>query len=44
MQTQGRLSQRQKPNLFVIPSHLDLVGAEIELINAPNRENILKTN
>src|ERR1019366_5060252 len=30
------------PNLFLIPSHLDLVGAEIELINHPNRERIFK--
>ena len=30
------------PNLFLLPSHLDLVGAEIELINHPNREKILK--
>lgn len=29
-------------NLFVIPSHIDLVGAEIEMLNADNRENILK--
>jgi chromosome partitioning protein len=31
------------PNLFVIPSHIDLVGAEIEMINSVNRENVLKT-
>ncbi|MEO7311807.1 MAG: AAA family ATPase [Chitinophagaceae bacterium] len=30
------------PNLHVIPSHIDLVGAEIEMINYPNRENVLK--
>jgi chromosome partitioning protein len=30
------------PNLFILPSHLDLVGAEIELINHENREAILK--
>lgn len=30
------------PNLSILPSHLDLVGAEIELINHPNRENILR--
>lgn len=29
-------------NLFLLPAHLDLVGAEIELINHPNREKILK--
>lgn len=31
------------PNLDIIPSHIDLVGAEIEMINYPNRENVLKT-
>ncbi len=34
--------QTETPNLQIIPSHLDLVGAEIELINHPNRENILR--
>lgn len=32
----------ETPNLDILPSHLDLVGAEIELINHPNREYILK--
>lgn len=31
------------PHLDLIPSHIDLVGAEIELVNFPNRENVLKT-
>ena len=30
------------PNLDLIPSHIDLVGAEIEMINHPNRESIIK--
>ena len=30
------------PHLDIIPSHIDLVGAEIELVNLPNRENVLK--
>jgi len=30
------------PFLDIIPSHIDLVGAEIEMINYPNRENVLK--
>lgn len=30
------------PFLDVIPSHIDLVGAEIEMINYPNRENVMK--
>jgi len=30
------------PNLFLLPSHIDLVGAEIEMINLPNREHMMK--
>ena len=30
------------PNLSLIPSHIDLVGAEIEMINYPNREMVLQ--
>lgn len=30
------------PNLDLLPSHIDLVGAEIEMINYPNRETVLK--
>ena len=30
------------PNLDIIPSHIDLVGAEIEMINYPNREMVMK--
>jgi len=30
------------PHLDLMPSHIDLVGAEIEMINYPNRENVLK--
>jgi chromosome partitioning protein len=30
-------------NLDIIPSHIDLVGAEIEMINYPNREMVLKS-
>jgi chromosome partitioning protein len=32
----------QNPNLDLIPSHIDLVGAEIEMIDLPNREYMLK--
>lgn len=34
--------ETETPNLYLLPSHLDLVGAEIELINHPNREYILR--
>jgi chromosome partitioning protein len=30
------------PNLDLVPSHIDLVGAEIEMINYPSREMVLK--
>jgi chromosome partitioning protein len=30
------------PNLYVLPSNIDLVGAEIEMINLPNRETRMK--
>lgn len=32
------------PNLDILPAHIDLVGAEIELINLPNREKMMKTS
>jgi chromosome partitioning protein len=37
----GVILQTETPNLSIIPSHLDLVGAEIELINHPSRDKIL---
>ncbi len=30
------------PHLFVLPAHIDLVGAEIEMINLPNREKMMR--
>lgn len=30
------------PNLDLLPAHIDLVGAEIELINIPNREKMMR--
>ena len=30
------------PGFDLIPSHIDLVGAEIEMVNMPNREKMLK--
>ncbi|NNE55020.1 MAG: ParA family protein [Flavobacteriales bacterium] len=32
----------ENPNLDILPAHIDLVGAEIELINMPNREYMLR--
>ena len=39
---QDIILETETPNLYLLPSHLDLVGAEIELINHPNREMIFK--
>ncbi|MDD6772626.1 MAG: AAA family ATPase [Bacteroidales bacterium] len=35
------LIQTEIENLHMIPSHINLVGAEVELINTPDRETIL---
>jgi len=32
----------ESPNLDILPGHIDLVGAEIELINLPNREHMMR--
>lgn len=32
----------ENPNLDIIPAHIDLVGAEIELISVPNREFMMR--
>src|SRR5690606_19848826 len=34
--------ETENPNLDIIPAHIDLVGAELELINESNREHKLK--
>ncbi len=30
------------PNLDLLPAHIDLVGAEVEIINLPNREKMMR--
>ena len=32
----------QTPNLDLLPAHIDLVGAEIEMITIPNREHVMR--
>lgn len=32
------------PNLDILPAHIDLVGAEIELIQLPNREKMMRAS
>lgn len=34
--------ETENPNLDLIPAHIDLVGAEIEMISLPNREQMMK--
>lgn len=33
----------ESPNLDLLPAHIDLVGAELELISQPNREFMMRT-
>ncbi len=40
--TAQAILETDTPNLDLLPSHLDLVGAEIELIHHPNREHIMR--
>ncbi|MFT4644815.1 MAG: chromosome partitioning protein [Planctomycetota bacterium] len=42
VQAKDIVLKTKTPNLYLLPAHLDLVGAEIELINHPNREKVLK--
>lgn len=34
--------ETNSPNLDLLPAHIDLVGAEIEMINLPNRERMMR--
>jgi chromosome partitioning protein len=34
--------ETKTPNLYLLPSHIDLVGAEIEMIQLANREQMMK--
>ena len=36
------ITETDTPNLFLLPAHIDLVGAEIEMINLPERELMMK--
>ena len=38
----GAITNTEVEGLDIIPSHIDLVGAEIEMLNMENREQILK--
>lgn len=40
--TEPNILETENPNLYLLPAHIDLVGAEIEMINLENREYIMK--
>jgi chromosome partitioning protein len=42
IEPQELIIKTENPNLDLIPAHIDLVGAEIELINQPNREYMMR--
>ena len=42
VQIKNTIIKTDSPNLYIIPSNIDLVGAEIELVNHPEREYMLK--
>jgi chromosome partitioning protein len=42
IRTRDAIIQTDFPNLDLLPSHIDLVGAEIEMINLKNREEKMK--
>lgn len=35
------IKETDTPNLYLLPAHIDLVGAEIEMINLPQRERMM---
>lgn len=40
--TAQAIHKTEVDNLFILPSHIDLVGAEIELLNLENREHVME--
>ncbi|MDR4987298.1 MAG: AAA family ATPase [Bacteroidales bacterium] len=42
VQPQQIIIETSTPHLHLIPAHIDLVGAEIEMINLPNREMMMR--
>lgn len=35
------IKETETPNMYLLPAHIDLVGAEIEIINLPQREKMM---
>lgn len=42
MEARKVIMETTTPNLSLLPAHIDLVGAEIEIINLPNREKMMR--
>lgn len=42
IQAKDIIQQTRTPNLFLLPSHIDLVAAEIEMVNKKERESMMK--
>ena len=36
------IKETETPNMYLLPAHIDLVGAEIEIINVPHREQMMR--
>ncbi len=42
VEPQDIILETSSPNLFLLPAHIDLVGAEIEIVNLPDRERMMR--
>jgi len=40
--SEPNILETDNPNLFILPAHIDLVGAEIEMINLEKREYVMR--
>ncbi len=40
--TEPQILETDSPNLYILPAHIDLVGAEIEMIDMEDREFVMK--
>lgn len=41
-EAKSSILETETPNLFILPAHIDLVGAEIEIINMTDREKMMR--
>lgn len=42
VEPQDIILETASPNLYLLPAHIDLVGAEIEIVNLPDRERMMR--